>query len=73
MNIIRIIYRRTEQFISTSMCAQEVNIEEQCAEHFLLQNDRSAEQSRTNSEHFRFTRKSATEQIQNLCHGVINF
>ena len=26
------------------MCAQEVNIEEQCAEHFLLQNDRSAEQ-----------------------------
>ena len=35
----------TEQFISTSMCAQEVmNIEEQCAEHFLLQNDRSAEQ-----------------------------
>ena len=46
MNIIRIIYRRTEQFISTSMCAQEVNIEEQCAEHFLLQNDRSAEQRR---------------------------
>ena len=27
------------------MCAQEVmNIEEQCAEHFLLQNDRSADQ-----------------------------
>ena len=45
MNIIRTIYRRTEQFISTSMCAQEVmNIEEQCAEHFLLQNDRSADQ-----------------------------
>jgi len=54
MNIIRIIYRRTEQFISTSMCAQEVmNIEEQCAEHF------------------RFTRKAATEQIQNFCHGEL--
>ena len=47
------------------MCAQEVmNIEEQCAEHFLLQNDRSAE-------HFRFTRKAATEQIQNFCHGEL--
>ena len=48
------------------MCAQEVmNIEEQCAEHFLLQNDRS--------EHFRFTRKAATEQIQNLCHGAFDY
>ena len=25
------------------------------------------------AEHFRFTRKAATEQIQNFCHGVATY
>ena len=25
------------------------------------------------AEHFRFTRKAATEQIQNLCHGAFDY
>ena len=50
------------------MCAQEVmNIEEQCAEHFLLQNDRSADQIQNT---FGLRGKAATEQIQNFCHGA---
>ena len=68
MNIIRIIYRRTEQFISTSMCAQEVNIEEQCAEHFLLQNDRSADRVNRGDQ---FWLKNRTLETENICHNFL--
>ena len=52
------------------MCAQKVNIEEQCAEHFLLQNDRSADRVNRGDQ---FWLKNRTLETENICHNFLTW